>query len=100
MMFVFSGYRMVSRRCHRTSKDYHSKASIFFKVDILLSSGRSPHPRSSEKSPFQICMFQPVITKNTEKSNRLFPITEKRGQMHSLLNKSVPFAILSRSGDN
>ena len=51
---------------------FQSKSSIFFKGDVLLTTGRSPHPRSSEKSSSKICTFQPVITKNTKKSNELF----------------------------
>jgi hypothetical protein len=46
---------------------FYLKSSIFFKVAGLWTSGRSPHPHSSEKSPSQNCTFQPVINKKSEK---------------------------------
>jgi hypothetical protein len=42
------------------------------KMFNLSLSGRSPHPRSSENSPFQKCTLQPDIIKNSKKSMGFF----------------------------
>jgi hypothetical protein len=95
-MFVFSVYRLVSRRCHNISTmyplapapyetilSYHHyrgndiiyyvlKSSIFIALDVLRTTGRHKHPDNPKNPPSKICMFQPDILKNPEKSNGLF----------------------------
>ena len=83
-MFVFSVYRLVSRRCHNIStmyplapasnttnepyhnyfgnniNDYELKSSIFFKVDVLLTSGRSRYEKYHKSKSFLAGNFEGV----------------------------------------